>query len=109
MDHNVNRIGLEPLPKVKAVYVPESQTLYIENGRLREDAEEMAENILVYYDKDDEASAVALCIDRAEHVLKPFVDAILAKYGVKPGQLQTSGEVKADASVPVRKVRRGGE
>ena len=51
---------------------------------------------------------MALCIDRAEHVLKPFVDAILAKYGVKPGQLQTSGEVKADASVPVRKVRRGG-
>ena len=48
MAHNVNRIGLEPLPKVKAVYVPESQTLYIENGRLREDAEEMAENILVY-------------------------------------------------------------
>ena len=48
MAHNVNRIGLEPLPKVKAVYVPESQTLYIENVRLREDAEEMAENILVY-------------------------------------------------------------
>ena len=52
----------------------------------------MAEDILVYYDKDDEAAAVALCIDRAEQVLKPFVDAILAKYGVKAEQLQVGSE-----------------
>ena len=84
MADSVKRIELEPLPKATVVYSPENQTLYIENGRLREDAEEMAENILIYYDKNDETAAVALCIDRAEHVLKPFVDAILAKYGVKP-------------------------
>ncbi len=83
MADSVKRIELEPLPKATVVYSPENQTLYIENGRLREDAEEMAENILIYYDKNDETAA-ALCIDRAEHVLKPFVDAILAKYGVKP-------------------------
>ena len=91
---DVNRTELEPLPKATVVYVPENQTLYIENGRLREDAEEMAEDILVYYDKDDETAAVALCIERAEAVLKPFVDAILTKYGVKPGQLPVSDQMK---------------
>ena len=91
---DVNRTELEPLPKATVVYVPENQTLYIENGRLREDAEEMAEDILVYYDKDDETAAVALCIERAEAVLKPFVDAILTKYGVKPGQLPVRDQMK---------------
>ena len=91
MADRVKRIELEPLPTATVVYSPENQTLYIENGRLREDAEEMAENILIYYDKDDETAAVALCIDRAEQALKPFVDAILAKYGVKPEQLPVAG------------------
>ena len=54
---------------------------------MREDAEEMADGILVYYDKDDEAAAVALCIERAELVLKPFVDAILTKYGGQTGSV----------------------
>ena len=83
MAHNVNRVELEQLPIATVAYVPETQTLYIENGRIREDAEEMADGILIYYDKDEESSAVALCIERAEVVLQPFVDAILAKYGVK--------------------------
>ena len=94
MAHTVKRVELEPLPKATVVYSPENQTLYIENGRVREDAEEMADGILVYYDKDDEAAAVALCIERAELVLKPFVDAILAKYGVKAGQLPVPDQVK---------------
>ncbi len=94
MARTVKRIELEPLPKATVVYSPENQTLYIENGRVREGAEEMADGILVYYDKDDEAAAVALCIERAELVLKPFVDAILTKYGVKPGQLPVSDPVK---------------
>ena len=94
MARTVKRIELEPLPKATVVYSPENQTLYVENGRLREDAEEMAEGILVDYDKDDDAAAVALCIDRAEAVLKPFVDAILVKYGVKPEQLPVRDQVK---------------
>ena len=52
----------------------------------------MADGVLVYYDKHDEASAVALCIEPAEIVLKPFVDAILAKYGVKPVQSPAANE-----------------
>ena len=94
MARTVKPIELEPLPKATVVYSPENQTLYIENGRRREDAEEMAEGILVYYDKDDESTAVALCIERAERVLKPFVDAILAKYGVKAERTSVSSEAQ---------------
>ena len=45
----------------------------------------MAENIIVHYDKDEpdeQCAAVAIRIDNAEYVLKPFVEAVLAKYGV---------------------------
>lgn len=73
----------EPLPKATVVYTPESQVLYLESGELRETAAEMSRNILVYYGKEHESEAVAIRIDRAEVVLKPFVDAILAKYGIK--------------------------
>ena len=92
MVRKVKRIELEPLPKATVVYIPETETLYIENGRVREDAEEMADGVLVYYDKRDEASAVALCIESADIVLKPFVDAILAKYGVTPEQPPVTSE-----------------
>ncbi len=92
MVRKVKRIELEPLPKATVVYIPETQTLYIENGQVREDAEEMADGVLVYYDKDDGASAVALNIEQAEVVLKPFVDAILAKYGVNPAQTPATHE-----------------
>lgn len=82
----IDRTKPASLPKPAVVYIPESQILYIENGQLRDEAEEMARNTLIYYGKEDETSAVAIRIDRAETVLKPFVDAILAKYGVKPEQ-----------------------
>lgn len=74
---------MNPLPKATVKYTPESQVLYFENGVTREDAGEMAQNILAYYGKEDETEVVAIRIDHAEIVLKPFVDAILAKYGVK--------------------------
>ena len=67
-------------PLATVVYVPESQILYMENGRIRETAEEMARQVLVYFDKEKEHEAVAVRIDSAESVLKPFVDAILSKY-----------------------------
>ena len=57
--------------------------LLIGNGQSRAVREEMAQGILVLYDKDVDTgptSAVAIRIDDAETVLKPFVDAILAKY-----------------------------
>ena len=84
MAHKVKRSEFGSPLRATVVHVAETQTLYIENGRLREDAEEMADGVLVYYDKHDEASAVALCIEPAEIVLKSFVDAVLVKHGVKP-------------------------
>lgn len=95
MARKAKRTELEPRPKATAVYVPEAETLYIENGRIREDAEEMTDGVLVYYDKYHEASAVALNIERAEQVPKPFVDAILAKYGVKPAPSSPTNETPA--------------
>jgi hypothetical protein len=43
-------------------------------------------------DDQAQASAVAIRIDRAERALKPFVDAILAKYGANPVQTPTTHE-----------------
>lgn len=66
------------------LYNPETQVLIIENGQSSEIAEEMAQDVVVFYDKDDDTtptSAVAVRIDCAEHVLKPFIDAVLAKRG----------------------------
>ena len=80
-------VEIEPLPKAKVIYEPEYQVLYIANGQPDAVGEEMANGVLVLYDKDvDDAptSAVAIRIDCAEAVLKPFVDAILAKYGLNP-------------------------
>ena len=71
-------------PLATVVYVPEAQILYFENGRIREVAEEMARRVLVYFDKENEDEAVAVRIDSAESVLKPFVDAILAKHDIPP-------------------------
>lgn len=87
MVNPIKIIELEPLPNAKVIYEPEYQVLYIANGQPDAVGEEMAKGVLVLYDKDvDDAptSAVAIRIDRAEVVLKPFVDAILAKYGVTP-------------------------
>ncbi len=58
--------------------------LFIENGLASEAAEEMARQVLVYYGKEDESQAVASRIDRAEVVIKPFVDAVLVKHGITP-------------------------
>ena len=92
-------IDLEPLPQARVVYNPEQDLLLIESGAASAVGEEMAEGIIVHYNKDDEAvpadeaiRAVAILIDGAEYVLKPFVDAILAKYGVNPEASQNGHE-----------------
>ena len=76
-------------------YDPKGQILRIENGQCSQVGEEMAEDVIIHYGKDDDhapTSAVAIRIDRAEQVLKPFVDAILAKYGVTPVQSPAANE-----------------
>lgn len=73
-------------PPARVEYNPERDSLFVDSGWAGVVSQEMAENIIVHYDKDkpdERCSAVAIRVESAERVLKPFVDAILAKYGVK--------------------------
>ncbi len=82
-------------------YIPESQVLFIENGQDSAVGDDFAEHIIVHYDNDDvaaPASLTAIRIDHAEYVLKPFVDAILAKYGVSLDDVKTHKQAKVKAS-----------
>ena len=95
----IQRVEWELAPYSEATYDPVYQTLLIENGDSSQVRRGMAKNIHILYDKDEDnspASAVAIEIDRAETVLKPFVDAILTKYGI---QLEESRQ-----DVPARAV-----
>ena len=85
MENSVEYPAWELPPPAIVEYSPRGQILRIETGQKSAVGEDMSENIIVHYDKDDDtfASVVAIRIDQAELVLKPFVDAILAKYGVK--------------------------
>ena len=90
-------IEMEPVPLPNVAYNPQSQVLLIESGEPSAGREEMARGVLVFYDKDrDDArtTAVAIRIDSAERVLKPFVDAILTKHGITPGQRTVAEEAK---------------
>ena len=84
VEHPVKDIGLPPVPKTNAFCEPVYQVLFIENGSPSEAAEEIARQVLVYYGKEDESEAVAVRIDLAEVVLRPFVDAVLVKHGIAP-------------------------
>ena len=95
MAQRVNEFPWDQAPPARVEYDPKGQILRIENGQSSQVGEEIAEDVIVHYDKDDDhapASAVAIRIDRAEVVLKPFVDAILAKYGVNPVQTTATQE-----------------
>ena len=85
MEHTVKYPVRESKPPAIVEYDPELHILFIWTGQKSAVGEEIAAGITVHYDKDDDtfASAVAIHIDSAEYVLKPFVDAILEKYGVK--------------------------
>ena len=72
----------EPEPIVR--YFPETQSLWIESGKQLGQGETIAKGVVVFYDKEDDTLAEGVRIEFAEHVLKPFVDAIIAKYGAKP-------------------------
>ena len=70
----------ENAPLVK--YYPETETLYITNGKPLGEGDNVAKDVVVFYDRDNGSEVVGLYIESAEWVLKPFVDAILAKHGV---------------------------
>ena len=74
--------------KPTVLYYPDTQTLVIENGERRADGEHVAKGVMVFYAAEEgeelDHDVSALTIANAEATLKPFVDAILAKYGVTP-------------------------
>ena len=81
----MNHQESEPLVK----YYPETETLYITNGKPFGEGDNVAKDVVVFYDQEKESEVVGLYIECAEWVLKPFVDAILAKHGIS--KVGTSG------------------
>lgn len=76
----------EPEPVVK--YFPETQSLWIDSGKSLGEGETIAKGVVVFYGKDDDKTVEGVRIELAEHVLKPFVDAIIARYGANPEHTQ---------------------
>lgn len=76
----------EPEPVVR--YFPETQSLWIDSGKQLGEGETIAKGVVVFYNKEDGTMAEGIRIELAEHVLKPFVDAIVAKYASKPGRAE---------------------
>ena len=77
----VKRKDLEPLPEAAIGYAADGDTIFIQTGKRVLDGEEIAPGIVVLYDAEDGNNVVGITIIGAEGVLKPFVDAILTKYG----------------------------
>ena len=96
----------QALPNANVQYSPETQTLYIGNGQPARMGDEFAKWVVVFTDEDPEAdqdaaaNVAAIQIDAAESVLKPFVDAILAKYGVKPEAAPSAASKSSAVSDP---------
>ena len=73
----IRRRELEPPPEVEVFYTPETQTLSIQNGLRVKDGEEIARGVTAFYDA--EGSLVAIDLESAELLLKPFLDAVMRK------------------------------
>ena len=71
--------GLEEgLPALDVKYFPDTQTLSIYTDRECHEGETLGDGLVVFYDSDDKVAGFLVTYD-AETILKPFVDAILAK------------------------------
>ena len=67
---------LTPLPQPAVIYTPETQTLMVDTGKPSEVGEEIANDLVVFYDPAN--NAVSFVLESAEFLLKPLVDAVLA-------------------------------
>ncbi len=80
----MNATESEVIPKAVVTYDEKADLLYISTGGLAPFGDTIANGVVMFYDRDpDEAGATAVAIHvlAAEAVLKPFVDAMLRKYG----------------------------
>ena len=85
MEHTVNHPARESKSPAIVEYYPEFHILFIWSGQKSAAGEEFASDITVHYDKDEDnepSLVVAIHIDSAELLLRPFADAILAKRGI---------------------------
>ena len=73
--------------KPTILYYPDTQTLVIENGARRAVGEQVAKGVVAFYAEEEggelDHDVTAITIENAEVTLKPFVDAILEKYGAQ--------------------------
>lgn len=67
---------IHSLPQARVTYTPSAQTLCLEIGA-RKDGEEIADGVTIFYGEND--AVVGIDIDRAEELLKPFIDAVLER------------------------------
>ena len=82
---SVNAAEIEAVPKAVVTYDEKADLLYISTGGLAPYGDTIANGVVVFYDRDPDeagASAMGMHVLAAEAVLKPFVDAMLRKYGV---------------------------
>ena len=63
-------------------YYADTETLCITNGKPLGEGDDICKDVVAFFDKDNPSEVVGLTIECAEEVLKPFVEAILAKHGV---------------------------
>ena len=83
----------QDVPEAKVTYYPDEGILYVENGRPFGEGETIAKNVVVFYDRENRCEVVGVCIEfGAEVVLKPFVDAILAKHEARTDTVDPVGE-----------------
>lgn len=97
----VNRQSLEALPEAAVGYAVEGDTIFIQTGKQVLDGEEIAPGIVVLYDEEDGNDVVGITIMGAEGVLKPFVDAILTKYGQSGAGADVKKVVAANGFMPL--------
>ena len=77
----------EGLPELEVKYFPDTQTLSVYTDRECHEGETLSSGFAVFYDSDDKAAGFLVMYD-AERLLKPFVDAILAKRGIDTDEQQ---------------------
>ena len=70
---------IQPLLQAKVTYAAPTQTLCLEMGA-RKDGEDIADGTPAFYTQDD--IVVGIDIERAEELLKPFIDAVLERRAV---------------------------
>lgn len=78
VESTVNHPEMESSQPANVSYLV-SDTLFIQTDKPFAEGEEIAQGVTVFYGKENPNEVVGIMIDGAEAVLKPFVDAVLAK------------------------------